>query len=185
MKKRSPFLSKLFRYYNWFRRITDGVLNVTTPGIRMGLLKLMLGSLGEQTWIDYEVYFRYPWQIHIGSRCKINRKCAFYTSYYHRDVSITIGDHVQIAPEVSFFAASHDYTKLNRPDTAASIDIGDEAWIGARSVILPGTKIGKGAVIGAGSIVTRDIPEWSIAVGSPARVVKKREICDLSETDKE
>lgn len=77
---------------------------------------------------------------------------------------------------MSFFAAGHDYTELSLPDTAGSIEVGDYVWIGGRSVVLGGVKIGEGAVIGAGSVVTRDIPPYTVAAGVPAKVIKMREL---------
>jgi acetyltransferase-like isoleucine patch superfamily enzyme len=61
-------------------------------------------------------------------------------------------------------------------DIAETIRVEDHVWIGARAVILPGVTIGEGAVVGAGSIVSRNVPPWSIAVGNPAKVIKKREL---------
>ena len=87
---------------------------------------------------------------------------------------IVIGNNVAIAPEVKIFSASHDYQDISLPDYGEGIYIEDYVWIGGGAIILPGVKIGKGSVIGAGSIVTHDIPDWSVAVGNPARVIKKR-----------
>lgn len=99
--------------------------------------------------IDYKTYVRYPRKVSVGAGTTINRGCRFYASHHFKDVRIRIGNHVAVAPEVSFFAAGHDYTKLALPDTAGSITVGDYAWIGARSVILQGVTIGEGAVIAA------------------------------------
>lgn len=115
----------------------------------------------------------------------INRGCRFYASHYHKDVRIRIGDHVAVAPEVSFFAAGHDYRQLSLPDTAASITVGNYVWIGARSVILQGVTIGEGAVIAAGSVVTRDVPPYTVAAGVPARVIKKRELNEQTKEEME
>lgn len=126
--------------------------------------------------IDYQTYIRYPSKVSIGERTTINRGCRFYASYHYKDVHIRIGRNVAVAPEVSFLAAGHDYTRLSLPDTAGSITVGDYAWIGARSVILQGVTIGEGAVIAAGSVVTRDIPPYTVAAGVPARVIKQRKL---------
>lgn len=91
-------------------------------------------------------------------------------------MEIAIGNHVAVAPEVCFLAAGHDHKQLNLPDTAASIVVGDYAWIGARSIILQSVTIGEGAVVAAGSVVTKDVPAYTVVGGCPARVIKEREI---------
>jgi len=81
-----------------------------------------------------------------------------------------------LGPTVSIFAATHETEVQSRRDNieyARAVTIGDDCWIGGNTVILPGVTIGKGCTVGAGSVVTRDIPPFSVAVGSPARVVKK------------
>jgi len=128
------------------------------------------------TAIDYKTYIRYPSRVSIGVGTTINRGCRLYASYHYKDVHIRIGNHVAVAPEVSFLAAGHDHAALLLPDTASSITVGDYVWIGARSIILQGVTIGEGAVIGAGSVVTKDVPPYSIAVGVPARIIRKREV---------
>lgn len=79
-------------------------------------------------------------------------------------------------PFVSIFAATHEVGVQSRRDGveyAAPVTIGDDCWIGGNVTIMPGVTIGKGCTIGAGSVVTKDIPEFSVAIGSPAKVVKK------------
>jgi len=88
---------------------------------------------------------------------------------------VTIGDRVMLGPFVSIFAATHETEVASRRENiefARRVTIGDDCWIGGHTVILPGVTIGKGCTIGAGSVVSRDIPDWSVAMGSPARVVK-------------
>ena len=79
-------------------------------------------------------------------------------------------------PFVSIYAATHETEVQSRRDNiefAREVTIGDDCWIGGNVIILPGVTIGKGCTIGAGSVVTKDIPEYSVAIGSPAKVVKK------------
>ena len=88
---------------------------------------------------------------------------------------ITIGKHVLIGPNVVVCTAGHPLDKevrRSKLEFGKPISIGDDVWIGAGAIILPGVKIGSGSVIGAGSIVTKDIPENCVAVGNPARVIK-------------
>ncbi len=89
---------------------------------------------------------------------------------------VTIGDNAQIAPNVSIYTAGHPI----HPDSRNSgyeygipVAIGDNVWIGGNAVSLPGITIGSNSVIGAGSVVTKDIPEWVIAAGNPCRVLRK------------
>lgn len=89
---------------------------------------------------------------------------------------VTIGDRVKFGPNVSIFAATHPadvQTRRESPDYSKEVTIGSDCWIGGHTVIMPGVTIGDGVTVGASSVVTRDIPSYSIAVGSPARVVKK------------
>lgn len=90
---------------------------------------------------------------------------------------VTIGDRVLIASHVVITSATHDYNNDSirfAPVITKPIFIEDDVWIGAHSVIMPGITIGKGAVIGAGSVVTKDIPEMAIVVGIPAKIIKYR-----------
>lgn len=98
------------------------------------------------------------------------------------DAAISIGNNCMISQMVSLISTNHliegrdKLTLTNGLDySKCGIEIGNDVWIGCNVVVLPGVKIGTGAVIGAGSVVTTDIPEYSIAVGSPAKTIKKRD----------
>lgn len=163
-----------FNLYSWLTGICWPILDFLPQFIRRPIFKILLAELGRGTVIDYKTYMRYTSQIKIGAESTINRGCRFFASYHRKDVMITIGDHVAIAPEVCFFAAGHDYLKKTLPDTAGSIDVGDYAWIGGKSILLQGVHVGEGAIVAAGSVVTHDIPRYTIAAGIPARVIKAR-----------
>lgn len=106
---------------------------------------------------------------HIQPRCQLS---AFMGS-------IQIGCRVEIAPNCAFYPYNHDFV-LGKPirdqplKTKGGIIVGDDAWLGFGVIVLDGVKIGKGAVVGAGSVVTQDIPDNAVAVGVPARIVKMR-----------
>ena len=93
---------------------------------------------------------------------------------------VSIGDNVMMGPDVAILAYNHAFDDTTRPmdqQGAAAprpVRIGDDVWIGMRAMILPGVTIGSHAVVGAGSVVTRDVPEWAVAAGNPARVVRYR-----------
>lgn len=89
---------------------------------------------------------------------------------------VTIGNRTKFGPGVSVFAATHPTEVQGRRDLtdySKEVKIGNDCWIGGNTVILPGVTIGDGVTVGASSVVTRDIPSYSTAVGSPARVVKR------------
>jgi acetyltransferase-like isoleucine patch superfamily enzyme len=113
--------------------------------------------------------------ITIGARTTIQPRCQFSA---HKG-SIQIGADVQIAPNCSFYPYDHgiapDELIKNQPlQTRGGIVIEDDAWLGVGVIVLDGVRIGKGAVVGAGSVVTRNIEDGAVAVGSPARVTKIR-----------
>lgn len=113
--------------------------------------------------IDCGTYFRYPWKISVGGGVTINQGCDFYGSMLAGNAQITIGDHYALAPRVRVLSATHDYHYLDLPDKAASVTIGNHVWIGAGVTLLSYVSIGDGAVVAAGSVVTRDVapfPLW-------------------------
>lgn len=114
--------------------------------------------------------------IEVGDYTSIHPGCVLF-SYVE---PIKIGSGVMIASHCSLYSydhgvASHDLIRNQAPVSKGPISIGDESWLGCGAIILSGVTIGNGAVIGAGSIVTHDVPDNAIVVGSPARVVKIRE----------
>lgn len=89
---------------------------------------------------------------------------------------VTIGDRVQMGPDVKLYGAGHETSVLSRikfVEFGHFIRIEDDCWIGGNVIILPGVTIGRGSTIGAGAVVTKDIPPYSVALGAPAKVVKK------------
>ena len=171
-------LIKLFSIYSWIENLFYSFIDIMPPIIRRIILKLVIGKYPSTSYIDYKVYIRYPKKVIIGEHSTINRGTALFGSYYNKQTEIRIGNNVAIGPYCTFYSAGHDYQYLNLPDTAESIVVEDNVWIGGRSIILPGVKIGEGSIIGAGSLVTKNIESWSVAVGSPAKVIKKRNILD-------
>ena len=148
--------------------------NHTRPGEkarRTELLREMLGDMGEHVLIEPPVHMAYGTNIHIGDN--------FYAKFnlvLIDDADIYIGNNVKIAPNVTITPIGHPIDPdLRRPGTMFSIPIRieDNVWIGSNAVILPGVTIGENSVIGAGSVVTHDIPENVVAVGNPCRVLRK------------
>lgn len=89
---------------------------------------------------------------------------------------VRIGDRTILGPNVHIYAATHPVSVKERreiPDYSKEVTIGSDCWIGGNCVVMPGVTIGNGVTVGACSVVTKDIPSYSVAVGSPAKVVKK------------
>jgi acetyltransferase-like isoleucine patch superfamily enzyme len=172
----------LFGTYSYLTNLGNWGADLLPAIARDWIFKSLFGAYGKGVYIDYRCYFRYFNRIKIGNNVTINRGSCFFASYPFKDVEIRLGNNVAIGPEVYFFAAGHDTQKRDLPDIAKSIVVKDHAWIGGRSIILHGVTIGEGAIIGAGSVVTKDIPAWTIAVGNPARVVKARDLSESPET---
>lgn len=119
--------------------------------------------------------------VRIGHHCSVQAYTSLigYGSPDDPQGQVTIGNYVRIAPYVFMLSGNHVFADPDRPICQqgmefSPITIGDDVWIGARVVVVAGVTIGQGSVIGAGAVVTRDIPPYSIAVGTPARVIRSR-----------
>lgn len=140
------------------------------------IVKELLGK-SENAFINPPFYCDYGSHIEVGKNFFANYNCTII------DVAkVTIGDNCQMAPNVAIYTAGHPLHPVSRNslyEYGISVTIGDNVWIGGNTVILPGVHIGSNTVIGAGSVVTKDIPDWVVAAGNPCRVIKK-----ITEDDK-
>lgn len=166
----------VFCIYSWLTNVLWEIMELMPAFIRNIYFKVLFQQFGKGSMFDYGAYARYPSRIIIGEGTTINRDCRLFTSFFHKDVKIMIGNHVAVAPNVSFFAAGHDYSYYNLPDTASSITVGDYVWICGNSIIVGGVTIGEGAVVAAGSVVVRDVEPYTIVGGNPAKFIKDREL---------
>lgn len=132
----------------------------------------------ENAMINPPFYCDYGTHISVGKNFFANYNCTII------DVAkVTIGDNCQFAPNVSIYTAGHPIHPAVRNtlyEYGISVTVGDNVWIGGNSVMLPGVHIGSNVVIGAGSVVTKDIPDWCLAAGNPCRVIRK-----ITEADRE
>lgn len=138
---------------------------------RLSLLKSIFGSVGENAHIEPPFYCDYGSNIRVGDNFYANHGLVILDG-----TQVTIGNNVFIGPAVGIHTAGHplDAERRNQGlEYALPITLEDNVWIGASSVILPGVTIGRNSVIGAGSVVTRNIPADVVAVGNPCRVLRK------------
>lgn len=145
------------------------------------ILGELLGGKGKNLWITAPFYADYGNNIYFGNNCEVNMNCTFLD-----DNRILIGDNALIAPNVQIYTAFHPTSAAKRfgppredgsfafcKTQTAPVIIGDNVWIGGGAILLPGVTIGSNTVIGAGSVVTKDIPSNVVALGNPCRVIRK------------
>ncbi len=138
---------------------------------KKALYKKLFARIGDNFRIVGPFFCDYGYNIEIGDHFFANTNCVILD-----EAKVTFGDHVFIAPNCSFYTAGHplDAELRNKGvGFAKPIRVGNNVWIGGDVTVLPGVTIGDNVTIGAGSVVTRDIPDNVLAVGNPCRVVKK------------
>ena len=137
---------------------------------RLEILQELLGAFGPASEIRPPFYCDYGYQIHVGSRTFAN------FGLIALDVGvITIGDDVQIGPNVQLLTPTHPVAadlRREKWEAAKPITIGSNVWLGGGVMVLPGVSIGDNSVVGAGAVVTRDLSDNVVAMGTPARVVR-------------
>ena len=144
--------------------------------LRYALLKNIAGSIGDNVSIQPDVYLFNVENLFIGDNVSIHPMC-----YIEAYGGVTIGNDVSIAHGTTIMSVTHKYADTTVPIkdqglTAQPVIISDNTWIGAKVTVLGNITIGTGVVLGASTVVTRDIPPNSVAVGVPARVIKERSI---------
>ena len=134
------------------------------------IVKELLGK-SDGAFINPPFYCDYGSHIEVGKNFFANYNCTII------DVAkVKIGDNCQMAPNVAVYTAGHPIHSVSRNslyEYGISVTIGDNVWIGGNTVIMPGVHIGSNTVIGAGSVVTKDIPDWVVAAGNPCRVIRQ------------
>lgn len=136
---------------------------------RRRILTQLFGRGGESVWMQPPFFCDYGSNILLGERVFFNFNCVVL------DVcEVKIGDFTLFGPAVQIYTATHpmDAALRRKQEFAKPIEIGSDAWVGGGAILCPGVKIGSKTVIGAGSVVTRDIPDGVFAAGNPCRVLR-------------
>ena len=154
------------------QRLTHEIntIDPTLAERRTALLRELLGAFGAGSEIRPPLHMDYGYRTTVGARTFVNFGLTVL------DVAaVTIGDDVQIGPNVQLLTATHPVEPGPRRDkweSARPIEIGDNVWLGGGVIVCPGVTIGANTVVGAGSVVVRDLPADVVAAGSPARVLR-------------
>lgn len=165
-------ISPFYRYLKAFfieYMINDVLPHMPFWKIRKIYLKSMGMKIGKDSFIMKSNYFMNPWLIKIGEGSHINRGCTLDG----RGI-LEIGNNVSISHGSKLMTGGHDVQHRNFPGIYEKIKIEDYAWLGVNCVVLKGITIGKGAVVAAGAVVTKDVPEYTIVGGIPAKPIGKR-----------
>ncbi|KAL0568916.1 hypothetical protein V5O48_013058 [Marasmius crinis-equi] len=150
---------------------------------RSAILEKLLGKVGKGTFIESPFRPDYGCNVIFGENCFVNFNLVILDT-----ALVTIGSRVQFAPNVSLYTATHSTSVLSRikfVEYGLPITIEDDCWIGGNVQVMPGVTIGKGSTIGAGSVVTKDVPAYSVVVGNPGRVIKTVQSVEEERADPE
>jgi maltose O-acetyltransferase len=148
-------------------------LGTAARSIRGFFARRLLRSCGDNINVERCADFGSGRHVQLGSRSGLGVRARLVGP-------VLIGDDVMMGPDVTILTRNHAFADTSRPmrDQGAGeispVTISDDVWIGMRVIVLPGVTIGRGAIIGAGAVVTKDVPPYCVAVGNPARVVRNR-----------
>lgn len=170
---KQAFLKVVNRFINWFLDFELMLLRwvgyIPFHSIRKFFYRLSGIKIGKGSAIHMWANFFQPKNISIGEDTIIGNNV-----FLDGRASLKIGSHTDIASSVMVYNSEHNINSMDFSAKEEKVEIGDYCFIGPRAIILPGVKIGKGAVIGAGSVVTKDISDFSIVGGVPAEVIGER-----------
>jgi maltose O-acetyltransferase len=141
--------------------------------VRAALARVIFREMGRNVRVHQNVHFGAGTALRIGDNSALAPNCLIASD-------TTIGRDVMMAPEVTILSSTHGTARLDVPmrlqpqPPKRPVVIGDDVWLGTRIIILPGVRVGNHSIIGAGSVVTKDVPEYAIVAGNPARVIRDR-----------
>jgi acetyltransferase-like isoleucine patch superfamily enzyme len=142
--------------------------------VRAAYLRLYLGRFGSGTGVQMRCKFLNGRRVYLGDRNVINFGCLLDGRKY----KVTMGNDISIGPEATILTLGHDPQSPTFEDRGGDVTVGDRAWIGYRALVMPGVTIGEGAIVAAGSVVTKDVAPYTIVAGVPAKPIgeRKREL---------
>lgn len=181
MHNQDTFVGPSFSLKNRLGRVAWGVINLLffrySPkplhAWRSFILRCFGASVAKGVHVYPGVKIWAPWNLELKTECGIANGVTLYSQG-----KITIGYRSVISQNVYVCAGSHDYTQKGFPLITSPINIGDQAWVAAGAFIHPGVTIGNGCVIGACSVVTKDMPQWMVCAGHPCKPIKERILVD-------
>jgi maltose O-acetyltransferase len=139
--------------------------------LRNRIIRELFGSAGDAVWIEPPFYCDYGSNISLGSKVFLNFNCIILDP-----AAVIIGSNVLLGPSVQIYTATHPMSaseRLNYLEFARPVKVGSDVWVGGGAIICPGVRIGTKSVIGAGSVVTHDIPAGVFASGNPCRIIRE------------
>lgn len=151
--------------------MNDGLINLGQRHIRSFFASMFLAKSGVN--IDIQKYTRFSHSCELGNNSGIGEGSRLYGK-------ILIGDDVMMGPQCWIYTQNHEFRYLDKPmrqqgpQREEPVVIGNDVWIGGRVTILPGVHVGNGVIIGAGAVVSKDVPDYAIVAGNPARILKYR-----------
>ena len=161
-------------YYLIIARLPHSRFSILFNRIRVWyvcrVLKIMEG--GCKSYFEHDIFIGGPGRVSIGRSCQINENSFIQEA--------EIGNFVMIAPNVTILSSMHNFDQLDVPMIFQGeaghkkVHIQDDVWLGRNVVIMPGVTIGKGSIVAASAVVTKDVPEYQIVGGVPARIIKDR-----------
>ena len=129
----------------------------------------------DDPWVEAPIRIDYGTNVRLGSNVYLNSNCTILDTCL-----VSIGSRTLVGPDVSFYSGTHPLDPQLRngtkgPETGKEIHVGEDCWFGGGALVLPGVTIGRGSTIGAGSVVTKDVPAFHVVAGNPARIIRKIE----------
>ncbi len=166
---------RLVFYYGLFQHLPmlKTPYSKWTNSFRVACCRSLFKSMSKVVYIGRGAFFGTGEHIQLGNHSSIGVNCELHGH-------IKIGNSVMMAPEVVIYTQNHSSSRTDVPigtqgrEAIKPVNIGNDVWIGRRAMIMPGVKIGNGVIVAAGAVVTKDVPDYSVVAGVPAKVVKYR-----------